>query len=225
MTKKCFMVALLAAAGAATGSAALLNCAGISNIVTQLDATNSCFVTGSPLTFSNFTVSPGAGFTGATVGIGASFTQYVGGVTYLDFQIGGILGPGAPMSGDIILTYQVNGPLNGLDIDLQATPGNGGGSISVFEIACKVPVSGGSCPLPNSNTLANFSATSSGFTDHEARTFATQTSTWIYKDIQFNNAGMSDFVNSHSSPVPEPVTISLVGAGLLGLGLIRRRVR
>jgi hypothetical protein len=47
---------------------------------------------------------------------------------------------------------------------------------------------------------------------------------FINKDIQFNGfMAMSEVTNSHLSGVPEPMTLSMMGIGLLSLGLLRRR--
>jgi hypothetical protein len=45
---------------------------------------------------------------------------------------------------------------------------------------------------------------------------------YVFKDISFTNATMSEFTNSTDLLVPEPVTIMLLGGGLLGLGLLKR---
>src|SRR6185437_10843166 len=106
------------------------------------------------LTFSNFTVTPGSGFTGATIGItpsgGGSGTGQFGNDIGLQFQIGGILGPGsANDTGDILLTYVVTGGMTGIDINLQSSPLVSGGNMQVFETACAVPFSAGACPGGN----------------------------------------------------------------------------
>jgi len=191
----------------------------------------------SPLLFNNFTVNPSAGFVTGTIGISngpTTSTQYCAvigstcpagsvGNTYLDLQFGGITGPGAPLNGDLLLQYQESsGVMSGIGISFQATPGGGGGNITVTEKVCTVAFVNNVC---NGTTLANIVATSNGSAAFASAVFAAQhTPVYILKDIQFNNATTSEIVNSHLATigVPEPMTVSLIGMGLLGLGFVRR---
>lgn len=217
----------------ALASAATLNCAGITDVASNgagglgPASGNNCSVTGAPsILFSNFTVSASAGFTAATIGIQnnppGSTGVIAGNVILLDFQIGGVIGPGAPLNGDILLQYQVTGGLHGVDMTFQATPGNGGGNITITEVVCTVAFVNNACP---DVTLANYVVSSNGSPANGSAAFASTSPVFIKKDIQFNNATMSEFINSHAADIPEPVTVSLVGFGLLGVGLIGRRVR
>src|SRR5262249_23252769 len=132
MTKTFLAVALLAGVFSATSSASLLDCHGISNVATQLGpGQNTCNVVANGLVFGNFSVQPSAGFLTATIGIGTIGTTVIGNTTYLDFQIAGL----TPQStnGDILLYYQVTGPINGVDQNLQATPAGNGGSVTITE--------------------------------------------------------------------------------------------
>jgi len=63
-------------------------------------------------------------------------------------------------------------------------------------------------------TLTGFSLTSGNFYRFEAK-------------VSNDSDGMEQFfiIRSGSAPVPEPVTSVLVGAGLVSLGLLRRRIR
>jgi hypothetical protein len=57
-----------------------------------------------------------------------------------------------------------------------------------------------------------------------ANSFNTVQSAFIQKDIRIGQGGfISDFTESHHAPVPEPMTLSMMGIGLLSLGLLRRR--
>lgn len=178
-----------------------------------------------PLTFSNFTVTPGSGFTAATIGIIGGGTGLNNGDANIEFQIGGLQGTGnnvANGTGDVLLTYVVTGGLIGLDLNLQATPLTSGGSMTIFETACTVAFVSGSC---GGTTLANFSVTSTGNNASNQQLFSSSWSGPVYikKDIQFNGASASEFNNSQI--VPEPMTFSLLGLGLLGVGLVGRRLR
>jgi hypothetical protein len=218
-------VAAVAVAMASTASATEL-CMGVSN-VTTIAAAGGCTVTGSTLVFNNFVVDPSSGFTGATIGIGsaASGTGVFGSDVDLAFQIGGLSGPGVPDSGDIILDYTVTGGIIGVDMAVQASPVVSGGSITVTELACTTAFVNGVC---SGTTLANFTAVSSGQPATPTQLFTTSYSgeVFIQKDLSYDGATTSSLVNSQIvSTVPEPMTLSLMGAGLLGLGLVGRRIR
>lgn len=217
MNKKALVVLTGLIAMGAVASASTVNCTSpaITNVVTQLDGTNACFVTGaSNILFSNFTVSP----TTATIGINTdpNVTKVANGNVYLGFQVSGL----QSLTTDVLLNYVVTGGIQGIDLSFQASPGQGGGNVTITEIACKVAFTLGVC-AGEGNTLANLVVISNGNAAFGSSTFAGTGTVYIKKDIQFNNASMSDFVNSHA--VPEPMTLSMMGIGLLGLGLARRR--
>jgi hypothetical protein len=225
---------------ASLASATNIDCAGPGgNQVTVPDVTllapNTCSVIDSSFIFSNFTVSPSGGVAGATVGIASpnDGTEVDGsGNTDLVFQISGA-GSG---NGDILLEYVVSGALlDGLDMNLQATPvGTAGGSVEVSEVGCSAAFVGGAC---TATSYGNFSVTSTCTAgsvpacndDINSIVFAGGPESLVYikKDITFSNATVSEFENSQDpgSAVPEPVTVSLMGMGLLTLGLLGRRLR
>ncbi len=172
------------------------------------------------LIFSDWGVFP-AGLTSADVFFGpGSFVA--GGTVYVQFQV--VHSPSPVLSfADILLHYAVSGLLMGVDIFL----GSHDPPVAIIENVCAVPFSPpkiGACPPGN---LAAYTV-SSGNPFAQAF-FAPQQKIYIKKDIQIlgssaNPAAISDFVNSHH--VPEPVTLSLTGLGLLAAGWLgRRRVR
>jgi hypothetical protein len=60
--------------------------------------------------------------------------------------------------------------------------------------------------------------------------FSTTSPVYIFKDIETGpNDGqqsqLSEFTQSFETGAPEPISMLLLGSGLLGLGLLRRRAR
>jgi hypothetical protein len=234
-TIRLFGLVTMVAGMATLGSAANINCAGPgANQVTVSDVTaltgpNTCSVIGSSFVFSNFGVSV-TGFGGATVTLGigspSAGTGVVGANTDLVYQITGA-GSG---SGDILLFYEVTGAsLAGLDLLFQGTPFSNTGSITITEVACDQAFTGTVC---GGNTWANFAASSiNGSVANNSALLSAgpQTTVFIKKDISFSGATMSEFQNSQllagGGGVPEPMTLSMMGAGLLGLGLLGRKLR
>ncbi len=221
MKKNIFSVAIAALSAvmlSSVASASNVDCSTV-NDVTTLTGVNNCSVAGSNLIFSNFALSE-SGMSAATVGIAdaAAGTGVFGGEVVLAFELGGELWTGATGFGDILLFYEVTPAISGIDIDLQASPVVQGGQMTITEIACSQAFTGTVC---GGTTLANISVTSGGQAAFNAASFPTTGPVFIKKDIQFNGAITSEFENSQL--VPEPMTFTLMGAGLLGLGVFGRR--
>lgn len=217
------MAALCVAIGASTAIASTVDCGTVSD-VTTLTGSNNCQVPGSILFFSNFTVDPGAGLSAATIGIandGPLGTNVSAGETNLVFQIGGLAGSGVATDNyDIQLFYEVTASLIGIDVDFSAIPITTG-SMTIFETACSQAFVSGNCPV--GAQAVGLQATSTG---PSSPGIASAVIPWvgavfIKKDIQFDGAATSEFTNSQA--IPEPMTLSLIGAGLLGLGIFGRR--
>jgi hypothetical protein len=153
-----------------------------------------------------------------------------GGAVNLDFQIGNLTGSGihlAGKSGDIILLYEVLGGITGIDQNWGGTvdPATQGANITIIETACSVAFTSASSSCANADILGQLTGTiltgSQAFVGNTNFT-TTSYATYIKKDIQFSEGNLSDFVNS--ADIPEPMTFILLGGGLLGLGILKRRL-
>lgn len=204
---KALRLVVVALMAVAVGSAAPLCTLGVGDVLTLNPA--GCSL-GSML-FDNFSVSDNDAVTTYVVGINGAYSG--GPNNILRFTIS----PSVPPAGgvDIILGYRVSA-LVGVDVEL----GNFSGLASVTEVACAVQPVAGICPA--GSVLARIAATPGS--PYAEAFFSPHSNVWIMKDINIpNGATMSDFANSHA--IPEPVTLSLIGVGLLGLGLLRRRLK
>lgn len=155
---------------------------------------------------ANFAPAPGGIFL-SSVGTGA-----LAGEVDLGFQIALALPPS-----DALFWYRIISPdSNIVGID---NAHNGTGQTAISEVACAVEPIGGICPSQAVlGSFANPPNTSVFFAPHS--------SVWVIKDIGTPFAGdsVSFFVNStHMTTVPEPGAMLLIGAGLAGLAVIRKR--
>ena len=212
------LLTLFLALAPATVDAAPIDCnSGIVD-VTGIPA-DGC-QTGS-LIFDDFSVSSLPA--GATVGILSAVD--VAGTVYLNFSVT----PGlSPL--DVLLQYSVTAETGNIfGVDLGSGTLTGLGFIS--EIVCD-----------DSGFIAPGSSTCDGTQlaghavlpgDHVVSGFAPQTMIWIAKDVQLIGdpvATISDFTNSHETggvvaqegDIPEPITMILMGSGLLALGVVRK---
>jgi len=230
-----FCKLLLLSGFAALGSLASaspvdIDCAGPgADQVTVPDVTalapDTCSVIGSSLLFSNFGVTSTDGTT-PTIGVASPSdgTGVVGSDTNLVFQITS----GAPGLDDTFLTYEVTGaPVIGLDMNFEAQPLTGNGSVTVTEVACSSAFVIDACL---GTTYADFGATSicvsstcTVGSNAEFLIGGAENTVYIQKDIAFSGANITVLENSYFSSVPEPVLASLMAAALLGFGLVHRR--
>lgn len=206
--KKILMLAVALAAASSVTKAAELCASGESIIGTggsitvtpgqTYTSTFSCQLGNT--VFSNFSVVTNAGFP-ATSLFNLALSVNTGG-SELDFAV--TLAAGE----DLRLYYQIASGVDGMTLSAA-----GAGS-TITETACSQAFSGTTC---NGTVLANFAA-SSNQTVSAAFSEIVPVD-YIFKDIQAGN-GISDFTQTI---IPEPMTLSLMGAGLLGLGILGRR--
>jgi PEP-CTERM motif len=129
--------------------------------------------------------------------------------------------PGQPpiTQNDIYLQFVVTGGISGVGLTLTGVPGAG-----VNEGVCAVQQSLAVGTLGNcsaGNVLAaTFSVLAGG---SGSASFANAPVAWIFKDINDGGGILSEVNQVYTSGVPEPMTLSMMGAGLLGLSLISRR--
>jgi len=210
---------------AATGSAATL-CAngGVAAVVgnpTGVSNGFDCTIGG--LEFSNFRADNAGNSAGLEIVL-INATIDPGGVITLNFN------PNLALSGsqDISLFFTVTGGITQIDL------GNGGtSSTAIQERACSTVVdSSGGCSGGAGNQLGGTSIVAGGgVTGIISLPFTNTSPVYIFKDILKPANSVNDpdthltrFSQSfHVSTVPEPMTLSMMGIGLLGLGLARRR--
>jgi len=208
-------IAFAFAAACLTSSLAMATPTCINDEGMDVTTIGSCTLGG--LTFSTFTVNGVPNPPGSSVFLSSIGTQAgPGGEVDLGFQIVTPWNGTTITQDDTILTYSVSGPGDIVGVNnLQS----GGQGVVIQEIVCSVAFVSGNCS--QSNQLTNFSNP-----PNNSGSFAAQSTIYILKDISQNgaNASISGFLNSvETSTVPEPATLSMMGLGLLGFGLIGRR--
>jgi hypothetical protein len=232
--KKCFVTqTLLVMSGLlvlslSVARASLLPCT-ISGAGSGADdpVVSTTVITCGALTFSNFDVQNGTGGAAGLVDILAgSDYDSVTGAAYLNFN------PNLGANQDEQLLFEVTGGISQIDLSI------GGNNASITERACANPISvSGALGALCTNSAGNVSEApmgqitiASGAADQPifSAPFTSTSPIYIFKDIETGaNGQLSEFTQSFETGAitPEPVSIALLGSGLLGLVLLRRRSR
>ncbi len=169
------------------------------------------------LTFSNFQAVDAGNTTGLEINL-VSATVDDAGMVLLNFNPSLNL-----LNQDLWFYFQVDGGVTQVDL-------TNGGTIntSIQETACSTAIgagngcTGGSAYLLGNTPLVAGGQQATVFSD----VFGATSPVYIYKDISTGHTGtthMTSFSQSFHTAVPEPMTLSMMGLGLLGLGLMRRR--
>ena len=213
---------------------------------------NSCSIIdpdGTNLTYGNFAYTIETQTAGSTQALSITYggiVSFAGGDLIINFNPNLVNNGNNQGIYDIHFAYEVTGGTmgasitdNGVDASIgesNCTTGTAGNTSGACTGTLLWSVNAGSVGSPTSTEACGPGATQSGGSGTSVCNYGgDQPVVWVFKNIEIgvSTSGGVTVLNSDDDltsfnednlAVPEPMTLSLVGAGLLGLGLLRKRM-
>ena len=238
MKRLLIAIAGLSLAGSAYATSACVSGTTLFNLVagsqgTVYDAVNSSYPTnpapsypgdgtGFSCTLDGYTFSNFQMLINATNDVGADITLSMSTVNAATGQI--TFGTDLAEGQDIQFEYEITSGISSMTLGV-----GGNGNASVGELICSSAVlqadggdgtnCGGTTDPPELASLGAAAGSSA------SSAVGASAQDWVFKDIDGGSTSGSSLSEFSQQIVPEPMTLSLLGAGLLGLGLVRRKLK